>query len=348
MPNTVTLNSGTGGERLTTDQIIEAGVTAHAQYVKILSGSAASSAAIGGTLAQGLMVDVTRVGGALKVTAVADTALPFWVATSADRSVLVSGVGLFTVGGIVTVVPSPQATFFVATSVDRAVDVSADPGATFFVATSVDRAVDVSADPSATFFIATSVDRNISVSAQGALSIPVTVANVVSVSAAANAPFSVSAAAGVAIPVSADPSSTFFVATSGDRYVCSHPNLSGSASPMSANGTFNPLKYVYINASAAGDLTLVASTAGRSIRVLGYAIICPNSALPVFFQDTEATTLPKIHAAFTMVTGGGVSYAGSIYAPAFQTTVGAGLELKRGATSDAIVQGHLSYIEVTN
>ena len=392
MPNTITLNSGTGGELLSTDQIVEAGVTAHAQYIKILSGSAASSAAIGGTIADGLYVNVRNVSGAVQVSA-AGTQLVSGTVTvqgsvlvSAVGHVLVSGDGNFAVVGDVGVSADPSSTFFVATSVDRAVDVSADPSATFFVATSVDRNISVSAQggvnwpvsalvrglvtavasPQATFFVASSVDTVISISAANNVNIPVSIGNGVAVSADPSATFfvatsvdrnvSVSAQGNTNMPVtavghinvSAVPAATFFVTTSADRRVYVAPAMGlGSASPASANGTPNPIKYVYINASAAGDLTLVASTASRAIRVIGYAFICPNSALPVFFQDTEATTAPKIHAAFTTVTGGGVSYSGGIHAPAFQTTVGAGLELKRGVTSDAVVQGHLTFIEVS-
>ena len=335
MPNTITLNSGTGGQLLTTDEIVEAGVTAHAQYVKILSGSAGASAAIGGTIADGLYVNVRNVSGAIRV--------------SAAGTQLVSGI--VTVGG--TVLVSADGTQLVAGTVTVGGTVLVSADGTQLVAGKAT----VVADPQATFFVATSVDRNISVSAHGALSIPTTVANVVSVSAqgAVNWPVS-GKVSGVGtflvagkVTVVADPQATFFVTTSADRGVGAYVHMGlGCASPASANGTPNAIKYTYINASAAGDLTLVAATATRSIRVIGYAFICPNSALPVFFQDTEATTIPKILAAFTVVTGGGVSYAGGIHAPAFQTTVGAGIELKRGVTSDAIVQGHMTWIEVTN
>ena len=295
MPNTITLNSGTGGELLSTDQIVEAGVTAHAQYVKLLSGSAASSAAIGGTIADGLYVNVRNVSGAVQVSA-AGTQLVSGIVT-VQGTVLVSAAGTQLVSGIVTV----QGTVLVSAAGTQLVS-----------------------------GIVT-VQGSVLVSAVGHVLV------------SGDGTFAIEGA------VSADPSSTFFVATSADRGVGAYVHTGlGCASPASANGTPNAIKYVYINASAAGDLTLVASTASRSIRVIGYAFVCPNSALPVFFQDTEATTVPKILAAFTVVTGGGVSYAGGIHAPAFQTTVGAGLELKRGVTSDAIVQGHLAYLEVTN
>ena len=293
-----------------TDEVVEAGVTAHAQYIKILSGADGATAAVPGDAADGLYVQVRNVSGAISVSAQGAVNWPV--------SALVRG--------IVTVVASPQATFFVASSADTNISVSAAGAAAWSVSAQAGAGIPVSADPSATFFVATSVYRNISVSAQGNVNIPTSAVGHVT--------------------VSATPAATFFVNTSADRRVYVAPAMgAGSASPVSANGTANPIKYVYINASAAGDLTLVASTANRAIRVIGYAFVCPNSALQVFFQDSQAT--PIVHAAFAVVTGGGVSYAGAIHAPAFQVSVGLGLELKREVTSDAIVKGHLSYIEVS-
>src|SRR3990172_9209138 len=112
MTETVTLNSGTGGERLMTDEVIEAGVTAHAQYVKLLSGVAEATAGIPGDATDGLYVQIRGVSGGIRVSAVGS------VLVSAVGHALVSGDGTFLVRGLVTVVADPQATFFVATSVD--------------------------------------------------------------------------------------------------------------------------------------------------------------------------------------------------------------------------------------
>lgn len=336
MPQNVILNFGSGGERLTVDEIVEAGVTVQAQYIKILSGSAASTAAIGGTLAQGLMVDVTRVQGNVAVSA-AGTQLVSGI-VSVQGSVLVSAAGTQLVSGIVTVQGNVQVSAAGTQIVTGIVTV----GGTVLVSAAGTQLITGTVTVVGTVLISAAGTQLVTgiVTVQG--SVLVSAVGHVLVSGDGN--FAVVGD----VAVSADPTSTFFVATSVDRTVYAGQGLGGfSANPVSSNGTPNPIKYVYINASAAGDLTLVASTASRSIRVIGYAIICPNSALPIFFQDSEATTVPKILAAFTVVTGGGVSYAGSIFSPAFQTTVGAGLELKRGATSDAIVQGHLTYIEIS-
>src|SRR3990167_2765003 len=118
MTETVTLNSGTGGERLMTDQFVEAGVTAHAQYVKLLIGVAEATAGIPGDATDGLYVQLRNVSGGVRVSAVGS------VLVSAVGHVLVSGDGNFAVVGKVTVVADPQATFFVTTSADRSVLVS--------------------------------------------------------------------------------------------------------------------------------------------------------------------------------------------------------------------------------
>ena len=351
MPTNITLNSGTGGERLSTDQIVEAGVTSHAQYVKLLTGSAGMSAAIGGSVADGLLVDVRNVSGAISVSAQGAVNWPV--------SGKVSGVGTFLVAGKATVVADPQATFFVASSVDTNISVSAQGGVNWPVSGKVSGVgtfliagkATVVADPQATFFVASSVDTNISVSAQGGVNWPVSgkVSVVGSTLVSAVGHVLVSGDGNFAVvgkvTVVADPQATFFVTTSTDRRVYNSPAVVGSGSPTSANGTWNPLKYVYINASAAGDLTLVASTASRAIRVIGYALVIDNTAAEVFFQDSQAT--PIVHAGFSLLSGGGISYAGDLWSPAFQVSVGLGLELKRGATAGFTVKGHMTYLEIS-
>lgn len=68
MPSSVTLNTGTGGERLTTDQIVEAGTTVQAQYVKLLSGVAGATAAVPGDATDGLYVNLRNVSGNISVS----------------------------------------------------------------------------------------------------------------------------------------------------------------------------------------------------------------------------------------------------------------------------------------
>ena len=310
MPNSITLNSGTGGQLLTTDQIIEAGTTVHAQYIKILSGAAGATAAIGGDAAQGLDVDVTRVQGSVLVSGVGSFLVTGIV--TVQGSVLVSGVGSFLVTGDVGVSADPSATFFVATSVDRSVLVS---GVGNF---SVIGDVAVSADPSSTFFVATSADRTVLVSAAGTQ----LVSGIVTVQGS--------------------------VLVSGVGNFRSLPTMGQSGGhPVSANNTTNPLKFVRINASGAGDLVLVASTAGRAIRVIGFTLVA-TSAMVVSFQDTEATTVPKqLAGPFDLADRGGVAYAGGIFAPAFESTVAAGIELTRAASGAIPIGGFLTYVEVT-
>lgn len=90
MDNT-TLNAGTGGDVIATDDV--AGVKY--QRVKLVDGTADSTAAIGGDATNGLDVDVTRVQGTVTV----DTELPAAVALAdGTANPTVPGVGAFLMG----------------------------------------------------------------------------------------------------------------------------------------------------------------------------------------------------------------------------------------------------------
>lgn len=90
MDNT-TLNAGTGGDVIATDDVV--GVKY--QRVKLVDGTADSTAAIGGDATNGLDVDVTRVQGTVTV----DTELPAAVALAdGTANPTVPGVGAFLMG----------------------------------------------------------------------------------------------------------------------------------------------------------------------------------------------------------------------------------------------------------
>lgn len=115
-----------------------------------------------------------------------------------------------------------------------------------------------------------------------------------------------------------------------------------TADPLDTAGVAVPIKYVRINATASGDNVILAAVASKKIRVLGYAFTA-SAAVAANFQDTQAT--PVVHAGpFDLAANGGVSYAGGLDAPAFETGVGFGLEMNLGAVAN--VRGHLSYQEV--
>lgn len=64
MADNVTLDPGTGGSVIATDQV---NANEHVQYVKLMDGTADSTAKIGGDATNGLDVDVTRVQGTVTV-----------------------------------------------------------------------------------------------------------------------------------------------------------------------------------------------------------------------------------------------------------------------------------------
>lgn len=60
MADNVTLNSGTGGATLSTDEVTRSAVVQHVQYVKLMNGTDAAIDVIPGDATNGLDVDVTR------------------------------------------------------------------------------------------------------------------------------------------------------------------------------------------------------------------------------------------------------------------------------------------------
>lgn len=60
MADNVTLNAGTGGSVVATDEVTRATVVQHVQYVKLMNGTDAAIDVIGGDATNGLDVDVTR------------------------------------------------------------------------------------------------------------------------------------------------------------------------------------------------------------------------------------------------------------------------------------------------
>lgn len=68
MADNITLDPGTGGAILNTDEIWDGATSTHFQYVKLTDGSRASSAAVSADFTNGLDVDVTRVQGTVLVS----------------------------------------------------------------------------------------------------------------------------------------------------------------------------------------------------------------------------------------------------------------------------------------
>lgn len=101
------------------------------------------------------------------------------------------------------------------------------------------------------------------------------------------------------------------------------------------------VKFARVNATADGDNTVIAAVSGKKIRVLAY-VVNANAPGVVTLQDTAGT--PVVHASFELTDGGTVSYPGGIFAPAFETAKGTGLEINNAVGVDAL--GHITYQEV--
>ena len=114
-----------------------------------------------------------------------------------------------------------------------------------------------------------------------------------------------------------------------------------AADPVDASGAPVAIKFARINATADGANTVVAAVTGKKIRVLGYALSV-TAAGTIAIQDTAG--VPAVLAQFALAANGGVSYAGGLDAPAFETAVGQGLQVNVPAGVDAL--GHLVYLEI--
>lgn len=97
-----------------------------------------------------------------------------------------------------------------------------------------------------------------------------------------------------------------------------------------------PVNFASVSTASSGANTLVAAVPGKSIRVLGYALVA-TGAVAVNFEN--GTT--DISGVMSLAANGGVSYAGGVQCPAFETSIGAALGLTLGGAVQ--VSGHLCY-----
>lgn len=102
-----------------------------------------------------------------------------------------------------------------------------------------------------------------------------------------------------------------------------------------------PLRYATVNATSDGDNVAIEPTEKERIVVVGYALNV-NAAGVVKVQDTAGS--PKVHATFEFTDGGGATYTGGPYCPAFELALGVGLEINCAAGVDCT--GHLTYVLV--
>lgn len=98
----------------------------------------------------------------------------------------------------------------------------------------------------------------------------------------------------------------------------------------------HPVNFVVISAASSGANSLVAAVPGKSIRVLGYALVAAG-AVTVNFEN--GTT--DISGVMSLAANGGVSYPGGVQCPAFETSPGTALGLTLGGAVQ--VSGHICY-----
>ena len=95
MADNITLNAGTGGATLGTDEVTIGAVLQHVQRVKLVDGSDGGTALIGGDATNGLDVDVTRVSGTVTVDGTGGS----FPVTDSGGSLTVDNAALAVVGG---------------------------------------------------------------------------------------------------------------------------------------------------------------------------------------------------------------------------------------------------------
>lgn len=100
------------------------------------------------------------------------------------------------------------------------------------------------------------------------------------------------------------------------------------------------IKFAVVDATADGVNTLIAAVAGAKIRVIAFGLTV-TAAGEIVLQDITANTA---RAKFSLAANGGVSYAGGVTAPAFDTAVGEGLEVVNPVGVDT--KGFIAYQEV--
>lgn len=108
--------------------------------------------------------------------------------------------------------------------------------------------------------------------------------------------------------------------------------------PVIPNPSTHLVFHARINAAEGAETQVVAAVAGKKVRVISY-VITATVAGTVALQDTAVS--PVIHGSFSLGANGGVSYAGGVHAPAFETAAGTGLEVSTVATQAAL--GHVTY-----
>ena len=100
------------------------------------------------------------------------------------------------------------------------------------------------------------------------------------------------------------------------------------------------IKHAIINATGSGDTQIVAGVSGKKILVLGYLFVSAL-AVAVQFKSNGGNLLSGNIAAGANQS---VSYAGGIWAPAFETALDEGFKIT--LSLGVSVQGHVTYLEV--
>lgn len=115
------------------------------------------------------------------------------------------------------------------------------------------------------------------------------------------------------------------------------PGTIKALDPVLAADGIAAIRFGSVSATSDGLNTVIPGVTGRRIRVLGYVLVV-TLAGTIQIEDTGGAIL----ASFPVAANGGVSYAGGIEAPAFQTDADRGLAIRNPAGVDTL--GHITYV----
>jgi hypothetical protein len=314
----VEANPGSGGVKFAVDNITQGPDTLSVPYVKLMSGADAVGDVIPGTASNGLLVDVSRVQGNVSVTQ--------------------GGAWSVNQAGVWNVNASQSGTWTVNSAQSGTWTVNAAQSGVWNVSASQSGTWNVNSAQSGTWTV-NSVQSgiwNVNAAQSGAWS--VNQAGTWNVNAVQSGAWTVNSVQSGAWNVSASQSGVWSVnaAQSGAWAV----DVNNAVKIQDGQVGSGVTKTAFVNATAAGNTTIVAGVTGKKIRVLGYRIQAQGT-VNVKFVDSSPQDLTFT---WKLQDREGAVSSAPLGAFEFETAVGASLQINLSAAVQ--VGAQVIYVEV--
>ena len=341
MADGITLNSGSGGADLATDEITNGTITGtfHYQVIKVAFGALNSETFVHSSVGAALPVSVL---GAVSVTQSGSwTVQPGNTANTTAWLVSVQGTTQVSIVGPISV------TGTVAVSVQGPVSITGTVHTSITGPVSITNGTVTANAGTGTFQVSVAGPVSITGTVHTSITGPVSIANGTVTANAGSGTFQTSIVGPVSITgtVAASLSGPVSLAA-GTALVGSviSPHATGAGAIYSGTTALTP-KTTCVRASASGDNVVVLSVTSKSIRVLSLALIA-NTTVSAYIVDVSASGTPLMGAATCPITlwpSGGFILP---YNPAgwFDTTSARNLVLNLGGANQ--VAGTIVYVEV--